>query len=69
MRRKSATSKQRRAGAKQGSSVYCHDLHSADPGRHFGVISAGRRGGGGLRGLFRRFEFDQVQGLSLPSSQ
>ena len=44
-------------------------LHSADPGTHFRVISAG--GDATDWGLFptSAFEFDQVQGLSLPSPQ
>lgn len=41
-------------------------LHSADPGAHFRAISAVRKAG---LGLFRRDEFDQAQGLRLPSSQ
>jgi hypothetical protein len=41
-------------------------LHSADPGTHFRVISAGAKADGMQGGLLGRSEFDQVQGLSLP---
>jgi hypothetical protein len=44
------------------------DLLSADVGRHFRAISAPGQGAADS-GSLRRFEFDQVQGLSLPSPQ
>jgi hypothetical protein len=54
--------------ASWGGSLGERDLLSADVGRDFRAISAPGQGAADS-GSLGRFEFDQVQGLSLPSPQ